>query len=44
MAQTTSSTALHKQYFHYMGTLQAGTEGACLKTVSNAECRDLANM
>lgn len=44
MAQTTSFTAFHKQYFHYMDTLQARTEGACLKPVSNAECGDLANM
>lgn len=44
MAPTTSSIAFHKQYFHYMGTLQANTEGACLKTVSNAEWGDLANM
>lgn len=37
MAQTASSTAFHKQYFQYMGTLQARTEGACLKTASSAE-------
>lgn len=44
MAQTTSFTTFHKQYFHYTGTSQPRTEDACLKTVYNAECGDLAKM
>lgn len=30
MAQTTSSTALPKQYFYYTGSLQPRIEGACM--------------